>query len=283
MKTVEQLFLNAEFVPQFSGEQESAQYLVEAIRFWRDKRGFFCHDTTWKWEGEGNKDAKRVDLPEEEWHFSYKTPSTCGGCVSSQKILDKIFGDHRKFNSLPFVTYHGDRQYSFPFDLLKHFAENGHDSTVRLIEERKQEARRRESEAEVEQNAKLHEEQGAKLAERLGDTAVSEELRRQILPYADNKSLVIMSPDIAAVLTSRSEYESSGGIGYYDQVRVFFKNQTDIKEWQWRDRYSASNDKPWLAVHSIGAVNVSEKGNKVIVEVELVNNQYGNRTVTYTF
>jgi len=33
-----------------------------------------------------------------------------------------------------------------------------------------------------------------KLAERLGDTAVSEELRRQILPHADNKLLVIVSP-----------------------------------------------------------------------------------------
>ena len=89
--------------------------------------------------------------------------------------------------------------------------------------------------------------------------------------------------DVAAVLTSRSEWGSSGGIGYYDQVRVFCGSQADMKEWQWRDRYSASNDKPWLAVHAIGAVKVSKKDNKVNVEVELVNNQHGNRTATYTF
>jgi len=85
------------------------------------------------------------------------------------------------------------------------------------------------------------------------------------------------------VLTSRSEWGSSGGIGYYDQVRVFCGSQADMKEWQWRDRYSASNDKPWLAVHAIGAVKVSEEDNKVNVEVELVNNRHDNRTATYAF
>lgn len=126
-------------------------------------------------------------------------------------------------------------------------------------------------------------EKEVKLNERLGDTVINNELRRQILPHADNKSLVIASSDVAAVLTSRSEWGSSGGIGYYDQVRVFYGSQADMKEWQWRDRYSASNDKPWLAVHAIGAVKMSEKDNKVNVEVELVNNRHGNRTATYIF
>jgi hypothetical protein len=274
--------LNAEFKPQFSNEQEATQYLVEAIRFWRGKTTLFCGEDTQRWEGEG-KDAKRVDLPEEEWNFSYKTPSTCGRCRRAQELLDKIFGDRRKFNALPFVTYHGDRQYSFPFNLLKYFAENGYDSTVRLIEERKQEEARKKAEAEAEQQRKRREEQETKLAERLGDIVISDELRRQILPYADNKSLVIASSNVAVVLTSRSEWGSSGGIGKFDQVHVFCGSQADMKEWQWRDRYSASNDKPWLRVDAIGAVEVSEKDDKVEVKVELVNKQYGNRTVTYTF
>jgi hypothetical protein len=274
--------LNAAFEPNFSNEQEAAQFLVEAIRLWRGRRGLFCHDTTWGWVGEG-KDAKRVDLPEEGWHFSYKTPSDCSGCVSGQRILDKIFGDRQKFNELPFVTYHGDRVYSFPLDLLKHFAENGSESTVRLIEERKQEAARKKAETEAEQQRRLREKQNTKLTEKLGDMTISEELRRQILPHANNKSLVVTSSNVAAVLTSRSECGSSGGVGYYSQVRVFCGSQADLKEWQWRDRYSASNDKPWLAVHSIGVVKVSEEDDKVNVEVELVNNQHDNRTATYTF
>lgn len=112
---------------------------------------------------------------------------------------------------------------------------------------------------------------------------ITKELQQQILPYADRKSLVIVSQDVAVVITERSEYGSGGGIGYYDQVRVFCGSQSEMKEWQWRDRYSASNDKPWLGVNSIGNVKVSEKEDKVIVEVELVNGKYENRTVTYTF
>lgn len=276
--------LNAELVLQFGGEQEATQFLVEAIRFWRGKRGFFCNDITSKWEGEYGKDAKQVALPEEEWRFSYKTPSDHCYCVSGQEILDKIFGDRRKFNVLPFVTYNGDRQYSFTFNLLKHFAENGHDSTVRLIEEREQEAVRKKAEAEAEHKRMLCEEQSAQLAGRLGDTIISEELRRQILPYADEESLVIAAEhDVAAVLTTRSEHGSSGGIGYYSQVRVFYGSQEEMQEWQWRDRYTASNDKPWLRVYAIGAVKVSENKNGAEVEVELVNNEHSNRKATYTF
>ncbi len=112
---------------------------------------------------------------------------------------------------------------------------------------------------------------------------ITKELQQQILPYADRKSLVIVNPNVAAVITERSEYGSTGGIGYYDQVRVFCGSQSEMKEWQWRDRYSASNDKPWLGVNSIGEVKVSEKDSNVIVDVELVNGKYENRTVTYTF
>ena len=263
----------------FHNKQESARFLVEVIRFWQGRAKLFCGERTKQWD---EKSEKWIDLPEEKWKFSYKTPSTCGGCVRAQRILDEIFGSREKFNALPFVTFQGDRQYSFPFDLLEYFAENGHDSTIRLIKERGQEAARKKAEAEAERQRKLRKEQNAKLAERLDGMTISDELRRQILPYVD-EPMVIASSDVAAVLTSRSEWGSTGGIAYYDQVRVFCGSQADMKEWQWRDRYSASNDKPWLQVDSIGTVKISEKDKKVIVEVELVNEEYSNRTVTYTF
>lgn len=112
---------------------------------------------------------------------------------------------------------------------------------------------------------------------------ISDELREQILPYASNGSLTIINPEIAVVITDRSDFGTTGGVAYYDQVHVFYGSQADMKEWQWRDRYSASNDKPWLRVHSIGAVNVVDKDDKVSVGIELVNNNHDNRTVTYTF
>jgi len=88
---------------------------------------------------------------------------------------------------------------------------------------------------------------------------------------------------ITAVIDRRSEYGSSGGIGYYSQVRVSYGDQTQMQEWQWRDRYSASKDRPWMAVNEIGEIEVVEEENEVIVRVELINHKYGTRTATYKF
>ena len=123
------------------------------------------------------------------------------------------------------------------------------------------------------------------LTQRLGNIEISEELRRQILPYADKETLVVVNPNVAAVITPRSEWGSSGGIGRYDQVRVFCGSQSAMQEWQYRDRYSESADRPLLAVDGLGEVKVSERDNKVVVEVELVNNHRGRttRTATFTF
>ncbi|MCX6744842.1 MAG: hypothetical protein NTX82_04935 [Candidatus Parcubacteria bacterium] len=93
----------------------------------------------------------------------------------------------------------------------------------------------------------------------------------------------IVTPEVAVMKDKRLEYGSSGGTAYFDQIRVFYKEQSLMKEWQWRDRYSASNDRYDLAVHDIGAVNVDETDGKVKVEVEIINNKYGNRQAIFTF
>lgn len=111
---------------------------------------------------------------------------------------------------------------------------------------------------------------------------VCAELKLQ-LSQCEKGNLTVVSPIIAVVTTDRSEWGSVGGIGYYDQVRVFYKSQSKMQEWQWRDRYSAGNDKPWLSVHGIGEVKVSNEGEKVVIEVELLNAKHGNRRATYEF
>ncbi len=262
--------LNEDLALDFENKQEAAQYLVDAIRSWKGKRSFFCSDNT-------------ANLPEDEWSFGYKTPSTCAGCVSGQRILDKIFNGRENFNALPFVIYGGDRQYSFVFGLLKHFAKNGHESTISLMKEQDQEKARKKMEAGAEEQRQADKKREARLLERFSKEEISKELQKQILPYADNKSLIIVSSDIALVLTSRSEWGSSGGIGYYDQVRAFYKDQAQMKEWQWRDRYSASNDRPQVKVEGFGRVKILEKEKEISVEVELINKEYGNRSATYNF
>ena len=88
---------------------------------------------------------------------------------------------------------------------------------------------------------------------------------------------------VSVTIGRRSEYGSSGGIGYYSQVHVSYGSQKQMQEWQWRDRYSASKDRPWLSVHDIGKIEVVEGRDEVIVKVELINREHGSRTATYSF
>lgn len=123
----------------------------------------------------------------------------------------------------------------------------------------------------------------ASFEEWFGNIEISEALKRQILPYAQHARLTILNSRIAVVITSRSEWGTSGGIGYWDQARVFFGSQVQMQEWQYRDRYSANNDKPWLRIDAIGSVKVSEEGETTVITIELLNNQHGSRIVKFTF
>lgn len=108
------------------------------------------------------------------------------------------------------------------------------------------------------------------------------ELKEAIEKFA-GYGVKIVTPEVAVMQDRRTEYGSSGGCAYFDQIRVFYKDQALMKEWQWRDRYSASNDRYDLAVNDIGAVIVKEVDGKVKVEVEIINKEYGNRQAIFTF
>ena len=120
-----------------------------------------------------------------------------------------------------------------------------------------------------------------KLRKLVGDQPVSEQAKAFIANLITS-TLAVVTPDVFVWLTSRSEWGGSGGIGYFDQVRIYYHGQTKLAEYQWRDRYSASNDKPWLKVNSFGATSVEVSGNKATVSVELVNID-GKRTEKYVF
>ncbi len=270
--------LNSQLQLDFTDMQQGVKFLVDIIRFWHGKRKFFCHDNTFRWESN-----RSIDLPSKQWSFSYKWPSDCYGCVSGQKNLDKIFGSLHVFNKLPFVTYRGDREYSFRFDLMEYYAEHGSEATVRLIEKRKQDVARKNAEKEEIERRTLQEEQKSQLFKRFEGAEISDDLFVQIMPYANEPTLKVVNKHIAVMKDSRSEWGSSGGIGYYDQIRVFCGRQCDLKEWQWRDRYDAARDRHSLCIHGIGDVTVSEEGGKIAVAVELINTKYGNRTTTFTF
>lgn len=119
-----------------------------------------------------------------------------------------------------------------------------------------------------------------KLAERFGEIKIDDELREQISPYIDNKTLTIANGYLAAAVTERSE--RGKGIGYWDQVRVFFYDQNAMQEWNWRHKDDQHRDQKHLSVKSIGDVKMLKDGDRIIATIELINND-GSRTVDFEF
>jgi hypothetical protein len=100
--------------PTFPSDREAAQFLVEVIQRWHERVKLFCF----------NKGTPRgEELNEDAWHFAYSLGG-CGHCLRAQRLLDLIFGDHSKFNALPFVNKrnHEDEGFAFRLGDLKKFA-----------------------------------------------------------------------------------------------------------------------------------------------------------------
>ena len=121
------------------------------------------------------------------------------------------------------------------------------------------------------------------LDDRLDGITITDDLRNQLVKYAKNKVLKVVNPNLAVVATERSEWGSSGGIGYWDQVRVLYGNQEQMQEWNWRHRFDSDLDKPELVIHDIGKVEVIEKDGGVVVEVEITNVRHPSRKATFAF
>lgn len=103
-----------------------------------------------------------------------------------------------------------------------------------------------------------------------------------LLKNGGSNSIAVANPDVFVWLTDRSEHGNSGGCGYFDQVHAYYFGQTKMEEYQWRDRYSADRDKPWLKVNSLENATVTLEGTKATVKVTLVNND-SKRPEQFTF
>jgi len=121
-----------------------------------------------------------------------------------------------------------------------------------------------------------------RLEETLKGQVVSPEARAFLASVFTN-DLKVVDPDTLVYLKERSEWGSSGGVGYFDQVHVYYHGQTEMEEWQWRDRYSASKDRHDLRIEGLGKVSVSEENGEARIEIELINEEYGNRSTSFTF
>ncbi len=277
--------INENLKLNFTNNQEACQFLVELIRYWlKQKKEYrmtlFCGQSIKK----RNENNEIVIKPENEWEFHYKTPSTCGSCVRAQQILSKIFGSEHNFNRLCFVEHKSDREYKFKFSLLKYFAEHGEKKTKKFIKKLKEEEARKKAEEEKRKRALQRKKNAEKLKEMI-KTKISGKAEKWVLDLMEEKMISIIKvvdPDVIICKTTRSEWGGGSGIGYFDQIYVYYYGQTNMKEWQWRDRWSADFDRYDLQINNIGEVEIKSE-EKDVVKIELINEKYGNRYTEFTF
>lgn len=220
--------LNRDIKIELNNEQENAQLMVAAIDEWGAKGYFFC----------SGSDPKQVSM-------GYKVPSTCGSCVRAQEFVSLIWGSTEVFNSLPFVEFHGDRQYSFKVDLLRYFAEYGREKTeerikqIRLEEQRKK--AREAEEAEKVQRQKTTEE----LVKRFGNSIREVPgLLDFLLSQTDTIDFVDAKPKkgVAAFLLDKHWWSGSSGIGKASIVGVYRDGETKSLSFTYRDQYDPRKD-----------------------------------------
>jgi len=127
-------------------------------------------------------------------------------------------------------------------------------------------------------------ERNLRLLDAVPDVEISDDLKGYLLSIINGiDGLKVIAPDIAVYHTSRSEHGTTGGVAYFDQANVYYFGQTQMQEWQWRDRYSASKDRHDLRFSEFGEIEATEKDEQVVIQVELINKEYRNRSVTFKF
>ncbi|MAE10076.1 MAG: hypothetical protein CMF78_02645 [Candidatus Marinimicrobia bacterium] len=234
---------------------------------------------------------------------SFKNPSSCGGCVNGKVNLGAIFGE-----KIPYLKYKGDRCYDIePFDNYKNpgYSEATPQGTIyhktatdieilALYGKEKSEQLlgninkiKNDIEA-VKAERKLNEDVMVLLGENYKD--VKEKMPEAIdfLKEIGPSSLDLQDVDVKnktlVFLGSRSEYGKSGGIAYFSRVIVWSNGQSQEKEYQWRDRWSASNDQPQYHFNKLEIQDVKKAKNSLNLKIEAIpGDKYSPTSVNFSF
>ncbi len=119
---VEQLYtvegrLNTNLELKFSRDwREPVRFLVMALRYWAPKVVVDCHSNV-------------VGIPEEEWEFNWKDPSTCSGCTKFRELLRLVRPGWQLGECESSVSESSwKRRYTLHFNLLVILATKGVDA-----------------------------------------------------------------------------------------------------------------------------------------------------------
>jgi len=87
---------------------------------------------------------------------------------------------------------------------------------------------------------------------------------------------------LLAYVDERSEYGSSGGVGRFSQVVLWADGKEYKKEYQYRDRYSESNDDYKFNFREVKIKSVEKQGDSLHVEIEAIpGKSYGSTNVEF--
>jgi hypothetical protein len=91
----------------------------------------------------------------------------------------------------------------------------------------------------------------------------------------DSVSVEDCDPDNQLMILkgSRSEWGSSGGIAYYSRVIAWCNGQLREDEFQWRDRWSASNDKPRYHFNKLAIAEARLEGQDLAIRIKATPDQ----------
>ena len=121
----------------------------------------------------------------------------------------------------------------------------------------------------------------------IADSKINTELKARLEQSRNTigqEGCVLVSPDIAIILSRRNDYSGGGGVARYNSLHAYYKGNSQIMEWQYADKWSSSNDRRNLMILDIGTCRVSDKEGKINILIKCIPpDGYQSRYVSFTF
>lgn len=121
---------------------------------------------------------------------------------------------------------------------------------------------------------------------------ITDDLREQLLPYViEGKKVKVCSSEVAFIITNYWGNDAPRSKAcHWSTARCFYGSQNELRRWltlnRTSDRCADTFRANHLEIHQLGEVKISTASNNnemVVIEVELVNERYGNRWESFTF
>ena len=220
------------------------------------------------------------------WFWYYKTPSTCGGCVSWRENMEKANLDH-------LAKYIGERQYQVPKERIE-AAKSGFLKEVSWNVENPTESLQKIIKfytSKVKDCEEKIQNQKAMNAIKGNNKELTDEIILDAIPWfvwhiADQKYASHIQVDIpnkvAAYIQWTSRDSKSAWMEYGNYVAVRYDEKRKDVHVVYRDAYNASRDDRSLCFSALEIKNIETKDDRILVTVQASSDKNA-RTYTFDF